>query len=143
MLLGTDFLASWELRFNKQSDKDGSGKCNIARGEFGVYVAVYEIDLAEKTKLDRIEGLGSGYNETTISVPGHGECRTYIADDQVIDESLQPVDWYKEMVILGCRYHEFPARYLSRIEAVQAYADIDEQRSREEWKLIEALRNGI
>ena len=107
-----------------------------------MYIAVYEIDLAEKTKLDRIEGLGSGYNETTISVPDYGECRTYIADDQAINESLQPIDWYKEMVLLGCRYHEFPAVYLSRIEAVQAYADIDEQRSREEWKLIEALRNG-
>lgn len=140
-LLGTDIVDSWELRFNKKSDIDGSAKCNIANGRNGVRVAVYEIDLSEKTKLDRIEGLGYGYQETTICVPRYGDCWIYLAEDHAIDESLQPVDWYKEMVILGCRYHEFPADYLSQIEEIQAYLDNDEDRNREEWNLVELLRN--
>ena len=140
-LLGTDFVGSWDLRFNKKSDIDGSAKCNIATGGDGLYVAVYEIDLSEKSRLDRIEGLGYGYQETTICVPGYGDCWIYQAEEHAIDESLQPVDWYKEMVMSGCRYHGFPVDYLSQIEAVQAYSDRDEKRRRDEWKLVELLRN--
>ena len=141
-LLGTDFVDTWDLRFNKKSDIDGSAKCNITIGGSGLYVAVYEIDLSEKAKLDRIEGLGYGYQEATICVPGYGDCWIYLAEDHAIDETLQPVDWYKEMVILGCRYHEFPVGYLSQIEAIRAYSDDDEERNREEWKLVEIIRNG-
>ena len=135
-------MEAWELRFNKKSDIDGSAKCNIADGGGGLYVAVYEIDLSEKTQLDRIEGLGDGYQETTICVPGFGDCWIYLAEDHAIDESLQPVDWYKEMVILGCRYYEFPVEYLSQIEVAQAYSDNDVERRQEEWKLVEILRDG-
>ena len=141
-LLGTNFVASLELRFNKKSDKDGTGKCNIVNGGDGVHVAVYEIDLVQKVILDRIEGLGYGYREKAINVPGHGDCRAYVADEEAIDDSLEPVDWYKEIVILGCRYHDFPVGYLSQIEVIPASSDSDEKRSREEWDLVEVLRNG-
>ena len=141
-LLGTEFVDAWELRFNKKSDIDGSAKCNIANGGDGLYVAVYEIDLSEKTMLDGIEGLGDGYQETTICVPGFGDCWIYLAEDHAIDESLQPVDWYKEMVVLGCRYHGFSVEYLRQIAAVQANSDHDEDRRREEWELVGILRNG-
>ena len=139
-------MDSWDLRFNKKSDIDGSAKCNIANGGIGLFVAVYEkrLELSEKAKLDRIEAaLGDGYQETTIcSVPGFGDCWIYLAEDHAIDESLQPVDWYKEMVILGCKYHDFPVGYLSRIETIQANADDDEERNRKEWTLVEIIRNG-
>lgn len=141
-LLGTDFVDSWDLRFNKKSDIDGSAKCNIADGGDGLYVAIYEIDSSEKSKLGRIEGLGYGYEETIICVPGYGDCWIYVAEQHAIDETLQPVDWYKEMVLLGCRYHEFPVDYLSQIESIQACPDLDEERRREEWNLVEILRNG-
>ncbi len=140
--LGKDFLDLWGLRFNKKSDKDGSGKCSISKGGDGVHVAVFEIDRSEKMILDRIEGLGYGYDETIICLPNHGDCLTYLAKDEVIDDSLRPIDWYKEIVALGCRYHGFPARYLRQIEAIQAQSDNDEVRSRAEWKLVEILRKG-
>lgn len=134
-------MDAWGLRFNKKSDIDGSAKCNIANGGDGLHVAVYEIELSERAKLDRIEGLGNGYQEMTIHVPGYGDCWIYLAEDHAIDESLQPVDWYKEMVILGCIYHGFPVDYLRQIEVVQAYSDNDEERRQEEWSLVEILRN--
>ena len=135
-------MTSAALRFNKKSDKDGTGKCNIVNGGDGVHVAVYEIDLVQKVVLDRIEGLGYGYREKIINVAGHGNCWTYVADEEAIDDSLEPVDWYKEMVILGCRYHDFPVGYLNQIEVIPASLDSDESRSREEWNLVKILRNG-
>lgn len=142
-LLGTEFIDTWTLRFNKKSDIDGTAKCNIANGSGGLYVAIYEIDLSEKTKLDRIEGLGYGYQESIISVPGYGDCCAYEAEDHAIDETILPVDWYKEMVILGCRYHGFPVEYLSQIEAIQVNFDQDEDRGRAQWELVRFIRNGV
>ena len=99
--------------------------------------------MSEKTKLDRIEGLGYGYQETIISVPGFGDCSAYEAEDHAIDETIQPVDWYREMVILGCRYHGFPVEYLHQIETIRAESDTDDERSRKQWELVELIRNGI
>lgn len=100
--IGTGFITPWNLRFHKRSSKDGTGKCSIARGGAGVFLAIFEIDSAEKQKLDGVEGLGYGYNEITISVPDYGDCLTYVADEGATDEALHPVDWYREMVIVGC-----------------------------------------
>jgi len=107
-----------------------------------VFLAIYEIDLAEKRKLDLAEGLGSGYNEITISVPDYGDCLTYIADEAATDEALHPIDWYREMVIVGCEYNQFPSDYLQAIRATESCADTDDRRSRREWELVEELRNG-
>ena len=119
-LLGTEFLAGWSLHFHKRSDRDGSGKCNIRRFGDGIHLAIYEIKLAEKPALDRIEGLGIGYDEFAIDVPNFGSCSTYTARASHIDDNLVPFDWYKEMVVIGCHTHEFPDTYSSRIRAVSA-----------------------
>ncbi len=140
--IGTGFITPWNLRFNKKSDRDGTGKCSIARGGAGVFLAIYEIDSAEKWKLDRAEGLGSGYNEITISVPDYGDCLTYVADEGATEETLHPVDWYKEMVIVGCEFNQFPTDYLQAIKATESCRDTDDQRSRRKWELVEELRNG-
>ena len=106
-----------------------------------MFLAIYEIDSAEKLKLDRTEGLGSGYNEITISVPDYGDCLTYVADEGARDETLHPVDWYKEMVIVGCEFNQFPIDYLQAIKATKSCRDTDDQRSRRKWEFVEELRN--
>ena len=88
-LIGTGYLPDWSLRFHKRS-LDTSGKCSIKKGSSGVYVAVYTMTAADKQLLDRIEGVGQGYANTTIQVPGIGECSTYVAEDTHIDRSLAP-----------------------------------------------------
>ncbi len=140
--IGTGFITPWNLRFHKRSSKDGTGKCSIARGGAGVFLAIFEIDSAEKQKLDGVEGLGYGYNEITISVPDYGDCLTYVADEGATDEALHPVDWYREMVIVGCEFNQFPSEYLQAIKATKTCRDTDDQRSRREWALVEELRNG-
>jgi len=140
-LIGTGFLPSWALQFSKRSDKDGTGKCTIFRDGEGVYLAIFEIDTSEKVKLDRCEGLGYGYNDLTLNVPQFGACMTYVADEGSIDESLTPVDWYKEYVLLGCEFNRFPYDYIERVRNIQSCEDFDKQRGRTEWELVEEIRN--
>lgn len=138
-LLGTAYLADWSLRFHKRS-VDRSGKCSIAMGRSGVHVAVYELSASDKQLLDRIEGVGKGYTDVTIEVPGFGRCATYIAAESHVDEALVPYDWYREMVLLGCRELALPQDYVARIERVAATPDPEPQRHEENWRVVERLR---
>ena len=137
-LLGTAPLHGWELTFHKRS-RDGSGKCTIAPGGDGVHVAIYEIDSADKQELDRIEGLGCGYDETRLSVPEFGSCATYVAQDSYLDASLPVYDWYRELVLLGARFHNFPITYVNLIEELEAISDPNEDRHLRNWTLAKAI----
>jgi hypothetical protein len=130
------------MHFHKKSDVDGSGKCTVRAGGNGVHFAIYEIALTEKPLLDSIEGLGKGYDDLAVALPGIGNCQTYVAREEVIDDSLAPMDWYKALVLLGCRAHDFPDEYVNQIEAVSSIYDPDIDRWREQWQLIEAINNG-
>ena len=139
--VGTAALDDYALRFHKRS-LDGSGKCSIAPGGERVHVAVYEIDTAGLRRLDRIEGVGTGYERLTVDVPGFGACMSYTAGAGYVDDRLQPYDWYREMVIRGCRYHGCPGSYIERIAAVAALPDPDERRSAANWEIVNGLSFG-
>lgn len=138
-LLGTAFLPGWELKFHKRGG-DGSGKGNIVASAGGVYVAVYDIADDGMAKLDGIEG--AGYRRERIEIPDFGECFTYVAEDSHVDDALKPFDWYREMVLLGCRSLAFPEAYGARIGRVAPDVDPDPERSRENWAIVERLRVG-
>ena len=104
------YVPGWSLHFHKRSI-DGSGKCNIVNSGEGVYVAVYEMNEIDKAKLDEIEGTGKGYHNSTIDVPDLGSCFTYLGATSHICDELTPFDWYKEMVLLGCRKLGLSDRY--------------------------------
>ena len=140
-LLGSTHLDGYELRFNKVGWKDGSAKCNIVPSDERIYLAVFEILEAERVVLDRFEGLGSGYESVRIEIAGFGTCSTYIADQGAVDEGLLPMDWYREMVLLGCLANDFPRFYLRSIETVSITEDSNEKRAREQWKIVEELRD--
>jgi hypothetical protein len=140
-LLGVSFVSGYELRFNKKSDIDGSGKCSINHGDGIVHLAVFEIKAEEKVILDRCEGLGRGYEEISIDLRHFGSCLTYIANPAVVDETLRPTDWYKEMVLLGCRSHDFPKEYIRSIEITRSIEDRNARRSRANWQIVGELRN--
>ena len=129
------------MHFHKRSDIDGSGKCTISTGDDGVHFAVYEIAKSEKSLLDAIEGVGKGYDVLNVQLAGYGECRTYIAQADAIDATLEPMDWYKELVLLGCRANGFPASYQRRIDALSSMIDPDVERWREQWQLIAAINH--
>lgn len=136
---GTATIAGRELRFHKRS-MDESGKCNIATGTGPIHLAIYELNADERAELDRIEGLGLGYASETIDVPGFSECFTYKASPSHIDEELQPYTWYKELVLIGCEYHGFPADYIAMIRSIAAIADPDGGRHAMNMRIVELAR---
>ena len=56
------------------------------------------------------------------------------------DDALRPYDWYRDLVLLGCRYHEFPERYMARIAAIDSIPDPDIARREQNEGLIERIR---
>lgn len=119
---------------------DGSGKCNIVNSGTGVYVAVFEMEEQGKRLLDDIEGVGKGYEDARMEVPGFGSCFSYQGATSHIDDELKPYDWYKEMVLLGCRKQNITGNYVSSIEAVESIRDPVASRSRDQWRVVERLR---
>ncbi len=142
-LLGATHLDGYELRFHKVGWRDGSGKCNIVPNEKKVYLAIFEILEVERTTLDELEGVGSGYSTAEIQIDGFGACSIYVADQGAIDEFVRPMDWYKEMVLLGCAANEFPEFYMRAIETISATEDSNEDRAREQWRIVKELRNAL
>ncbi len=141
-LEGTAYLPDWSLRFHKLSI-DASGKCSISKGSSGIYVAVYRLSAADKRELDKIEGVGDGYVDAVISVPQYGDCATYVAAESRVDEKLQPYDWYRELVLLGCKALDLPTDYVRRIESVSTMPDPDSDRRRDRWSTVRMLRESL
>lgn len=138
-LIGTGYLPNRSLRFHKRS-LDESGKCNIISEGRGVHVGVFELSSADKAILDKIEGLGSGYVGTSLQVPEIGLCESYVAEYSYTDDSLIPYDWYKELVLLGARFHKFPDSYIEEIDAVATRRDPDQYRSSKWWSTVESIK---
>ena len=59
----------------------------------------------------------------------------------IIADDLKPYHWYKNLVVLGARYLQFPDTYISSIEAVQSVEDPHEERRKEHEVLIEKIIN--
>lgn len=133
------------LAFHKRSI-DGSGKCNFY--DTGdtldiLYTVLYEFNFAEKRELDRLEGLGSGYTDPVMDVQFKGETYNafiYVADPEYLDDKLVPNHQYKEMVVLGARYHGLPTDYIARIEAVESRPNPDPARVAKDEKSLAKMR---
>ena len=123
--LGRARLAGHVLRWHKLG-RDGTGKCDAAhtgKRSDAVWGVLFEIDCAEKAALDRVEGLGIGYDEAEVRVALDGACcsaRTYRAKPERADAKLRPKQWYKDHVLRGAREHGLPAWYIHDIERVAA-----------------------
>ena len=132
-------LAQHKLKFHKAS-KDGSAKCDILRTEDYkdvVYGVIFEVGEAEKLDLDRIEGLGFGYDEKEIQVITLEEDEmtaiTYFATK--IDAQLKPYHWYKEHVLRGARENHLPDDYVVEIEKIEAIDDPNHERHNKETNI--------
>lgn len=138
-LIGTAYLPDWSLRFHKRS-VDASGKCSIQQGRRGVHFAIYDISAADKQVLDGIEGAGSGYAEISLVMPTYGRCFSYTASETYIDDTLEPYDWYRELVLAGARLLDFPQDYVSAIASVSACRDPESSRRQEMWDLVDLIQ---
>jgi hypothetical protein len=61
-----------------------------------VFGAIFTIDRHDKWRLDKLEGLGNGYEELVFNLPPFGLVFCYVAESDATNESLHPYKWYKE-----------------------------------------------
>jgi gamma-glutamylcyclotransferase len=127
-------IKNYSLTCNKIS-VDGSSKANIISTDNSddvVWGVVFEIDDNEKSKLDRAEGLGNGYNQTTINVTDLNnnihETQVYIADNNSINNELLPYDWYKQFISSGAEQNQLPDDYIEKINSTNFVIDTNEER---------------
>jgi len=141
-LIGVAKHPNHKLTFHKKSN-DGSSKCNMFNSESDlIYGAIYKLNTEHKNDLDRFEGKGYGYLDSQITLDYNGNeytCFTYLAQQSHIVSNLKPYHWYKELVILGAQYLEFPGPYISSIKAVDSIQDSDSKRRKEKEILVENI----
>lgn len=140
--LGVAELPGYELRWHKKS-RDGSGKCDIVKSNHAdarVFGVLCRIASAEKTLLDRAEGLGAGYAEIEVQVRFNGANVTAKAyQATATDPSLKPYSWYKAFVLAGAGEHGLPAEYCAQLAAVEAIDDPDRERHETNMRMIEGV----
>ncbi|ROU02080.1 gamma-glutamylcyclotransferase [Marinobacter sp. R17] len=130
-------IEGYRLCFHKRSRRDGSAKCDaLWTGDPAdrLHGVVYDIPERDKRRLDRIEGVGGGYEEAVATARTNEgrelEVRLYVATD--IDPSLRPLDWYRHHVLVGAQEHALPESYIARIEAIAVDKDADDKRRERE-----------
>lgn len=131
--IGVATLPSHALRFHKRS-VDGSGKCNAYPADDEIVLGVlFSFDPADRTRLDKAEGAGRGYEPAIVTVINDKGRRrkvlTYLASPDAIDENLKPYSWYKEFVLSGATEHRLAGDYIEdNIRSVEAVEDPDQER---------------
>lgn len=142
-LLGPVPLAGYRLVFHK-TGMDGSGKCDLSEtGSPGdlAWGVLYRIDDRDKPALDAAEGPGYACCRLPVMFEGKRiEAMTYLARSERQDPAMVPYNWYRELVLLGARLHDFPDDYIAYIQQVPVSDDVDPQRDRRHRELIAAMR---
>jgi gamma-glutamylcyclotransferase (GGCT)/AIG2-like uncharacterized protein YtfP len=138
-------LDGHRLRFHKRGWRDGSGKADAAASsepETHLWGVVFRIELAEKADLDRIEGLGNGYDEARLEVASPGGRRwhawLYRAHASAVDADAIPFRWYRDLVLAGAREHGLPDDYIRRhIAGCPTRPDPDRDRALRHQRLLD------
>ena len=108
-----------------------------------VHGAIFSIDAADVPKLDKKERCGYGYEKANLTVAAGqttAEVWSYLAQPSHVDSNLWPYDWYKEMVLRGAIFHDFPEAYLDSIRSVPSKTDPDPERRKLKWGAAEKLK---
>lgn len=114
-------IEGYRLCFHKRSRRDGSAKCDAFwTGDPAdrLHGVVYDIPDRDKRRLDRIEGVGRGYEDAVAKARTNEgrelDVRLYVATD--IDSSLRPFNWYRHHVLVGAQEHALPEGILRRLQ---------------------------
>jgi gamma-glutamylcyclotransferase (GGCT)/AIG2-like uncharacterized protein YtfP len=141
-ILGVGFIKEHSLKIHKRS-KDLSGKADAyytGNIEDLVWGVVGEITEQDKVILDKIEGLGKGYNQKTekVNLVDGSVINSiiYCADEKFIDRDLKPYHWYKRFVLEGAKENKLPDDYINKIDKIESIADNDTERSKKKLRII-------
>ncbi|MDX1539183.1 gamma-glutamylcyclotransferase [Arsukibacterium sp.] len=142
--LGVFRLAQHALRFHKVGYLDGSAKCDAfftGNSSDQVIGSLFNISASDKSTLDKIEGVGFGYQDKVVQVTDNQGASvtavTYVATN--IDPSLQPFNWYVNHVLLGATESGLPTDYIAIIAATPAIDDPDKARDAAERAMYPSL----
>lgn len=140
------YLKGYNLLCNKIST-DGSAKANITKSDSEnnrVWGVLFVIDKSEKANLDKVEGLGKGYNEIQLTFNDlkdqEYQANVYIADENYIDNELKPYDWYLEYILSGARQNQLPEDYITAIEALKFETDNNIARRNKHFRVINSKK---
>jgi len=142
-LLGVAEITGYQLLFHKRG-ADLSAKCNaLYSGDSGhrLLGALFSMAAHEKPILDEIEG--AGYVVSEVVVLHQGEERQafmYIAEQEYIDNKLEPYQWYKDFVYLGARFLNLPDHYVRELIDVRAVDDPDAERHARNEQVLKLMR---
>jgi gamma-glutamylcyclotransferase len=129
--IGTARAIGFDLSFAKRSTADGSGKAMLTASDKSgatVHGVLFNLDTADLSNLDRLEGVGHGYRrENGFKVFAQDDqlvvAATYMADPDYVDPNLLPYDWYVNIAIADARQHRLPSSYIDMLVAVSTVAD--------------------
>ena len=138
--LGAAALTGYRLRWHKRS-VDGSGKCSVepAAAATAVYGVVYRMSKVAKRALDRVEGVGRGYDIAEVQVRVGGvlvPATTYVADPEYVVDELRPYAWYRELVVRGAVDQGLPEAYVASLRGVETWKDPDADREVQNLKSL-------
>jgi len=143
LIVGKGYVEGHRISFDKVS-ADGSGKCDIRPSDNPadrVHGVLFSIDVRDRSRLDREEGVGDGYRTSELQVATQGGVSTavaFIAEDT--NQQLRPYDWYKEIVVAGAVEHGLPDEYLETLRGVESQPDPDDHRSAKNRALLEDIK---
>lgn len=127
-------LSGHALRFHKRST-DRSAKADAfftGVEEDKVWGVVVDVPENDRSKLDRVEGLGQGYTNQDVTVHDRDgsqhQAVAYMAQESHIDSQLRPYVWYLALVVDGARARGLPDPYLKEVQAVPAVLDPEPNR---------------
>ncbi len=105
---------------------------------FGV---LWELPGQDLEALDRIEGIGHGYQRGTLLVDAGnlGGVESFVYEPVQTKPGLQPFDWYWALVMAGATQHRLPTEYLSTLRKVTSTHDPHEQRQ-DRLEALDVLR---
>lgn len=136
------FLPGHKLVCNKISN-DGSAKANIKKTDVPaeiVWGVLFSIDSNEKALLDKAEGLGKGYIEGILTLFDETNnsyaAQIYIGDNNFLDNTLLPYDWYKEFIVSGAIQNKLPAEYILQLQSIACIRDHDEARRIKNYSIL-------
>ncbi len=127
--VGAFTLPGYGIDFSKYG-RDGSGKATIFAAPSDIVTGViFRLDRAEIALLDQAEGLGRGYDRldavTVMPLDGKApvQAMTYSAEAVYRDETLQPFDWYRALVLAGAQQNSLPEQYIARLAGQTSVVD--------------------
>ncbi len=135
--VGTATLKGYELTFDMVST-DGSAKCSVRKTDQAdalVYGVVYQLNEAEKSILDDIEGPRYDCVDITVELIDGEQLAAHCYIANTLDESLLPFDWYLQHVHRGALEAGVPNHYSEAILARASCDDPDKTRAAREFAI--------